>query len=97
MRDAIITTLKALYEGKKVTANRSYECNTTRITNEISSLRNTFKIAIITDRVSTEKYKWYGSYRLVRTGKNLKKVRAILDIYSNQNESSKSSNRLFEL
>lgn len=92
MRDAIITTLKALYEGREVTANKSLECNTTRITNEISSLRNIFRIDIVTDRVNIEKNKWYGSYRLARTSKNLKKVRAILGICSTQDEAKVSQN-----
>ena len=87
MRGAIIVTLKALYEAKEVTANKSLECNTTRITNEITTLRNDFNIDIITDRVNTENRKWYGSYRLVRTDENLKKVRSILEIYSKKNES----------
>jgi len=87
MRGAIIVTLKALYEAKEVTANKSLECNTTRITNEITTLRNDFNIDIITDRVNTENRKWYGSYRLVRTDENLKKVRSILEIYAKKNES----------
>ena len=90
MRGAIITTLKALYEAKEVTANKSLECGTTRITNEISTLRNDFKIDIITDRINTKNKKWYGSYRLVRTDENLKKVRSILEIYSKTNETKSS-------
>lgn len=86
MRGAVITTLKALYEGKEITANKSLECDTTRITNEISTLRNDLGIDIITDRINLENKKWYGSYRLVRTDENLKKVRDILKIYSNSNE-----------
>ena len=91
MRGAIITTLKALYENKEVTANKSLECDTTRITNEISTLRNDFAIDIITDRINTKNKKWYGSYRLVRTDENLKKVKKILAIYPNKNETSKCS------
>jgi len=86
MRGAIITTLNALYDGKEVTANKSIECNTTRITNEISTLRNDFNIDIITDRINLPNKKWYGSYRLVRTDENLKKVRDILKKYSIKNE-----------
>ena len=88
MRGAIITTLKALYEGKEVTAGKSLECSTTRITNEISSLRNDFGIDIITDRINTDSGKWYGSYRLVRSRENLQKVRELLKKYSKENDSS---------
>ena len=91
MRGAIITTLKALYEGKEVTANKSLECNTTRITNEITTLRNDLGIDIITDRINLENRKWYGSYRLVRTDENMQKVRDILAIYSQRNESTGSN------
>lgn len=85
MRTAVITTLKALYEGKEVTANKSLECDTTRITNEISILRNDLGIDIITDRVKTKNKKWYGSYRLIRSNENLKRVREILSIYLKDN------------
>lgn len=90
MRGAVIATLKALYERKEVTANKGKECSTTRITNEISTLRNILEIDIITDRVETENRKWYGSYRLIRTEENLEKVRVILGLHSNQDESQKS-------
>ena len=86
MRGAVITTLKALYEAKEVTAIKSIECNTTRITNEISTLRNDFNVDIITDRINTKNKKWYGSYRLVKTDENLKRVRDILTIYSKTDE-----------
>ncbi|MGJ0311329.1 hypothetical protein [Aliarcobacter cryaerophilus] len=85
MRTAVITTLKALYESKEVTANKSLECETTRITNEISLLRNDLGIDIITDRVPTKNKKWYGSYRLIRSNENLKRVQEILSIYSKDN------------
>ena len=90
MRGAVITTLKALYEGKEITANKSLECNTTRITSEISTLRNDLGIDIITDRINLENKKWYGSYRLVRRDNNLKKVRDILQICSKSNEAQGS-------
>lgn len=90
MRGAVIATLKALYEGKEVTANKAKECNTTRITNEISTLRNILEIDIITDRVETKNRKWFGSYRLIRTKDNLEKVRAILGISPNQDEVQES-------
>ena len=86
MRYAVYKTLTALYDGKEVTATKSLECNTTRITNEISTLRNIYGVEIITDRISLENAKWYGSYRLVRTDKNLRKVREILGENSNSNE-----------
>ena len=85
MRTAVISTLKALYEGKEVTANKSIECDTTRITNEISILRNDLGIDIITDRVPTQNKKWYGSYRLISSSENIKRVREILSIYSKDN------------
>lgn len=91
MRTAVILTLKALYEGKEVTANKSLEFDTTRITNEISTLRNDLGVDIITDRIKTKNKKWYGSYRLIRSNGNLKRVQEILDIYkkdkSNDGES----------
>lgn len=90
MRNAVIATLKALYKKKEVTAKKGYECETTRITNEVSTLRNSLGIDIITDRINTENKKWYGSYRLVRTDENLKKVRDILKIYSNPNENNQA-------
>lgn len=94
MRAAVIVTLQALYKAREVTANKSLEYNTTRITNEISTLRNEFGIAIITDRVTTDNGKWYGSYRLTRTKKNLQKVRDILSKYSKENEAKKSEHGL---
>jgi len=90
MRRAIITTLQALYESKEVTANKSQECESTRISNEISTLRNTLSVDIITDRVETDNHKWYGSYRLIRTEENLKKVRAILKLHSKKDEVQES-------
>jgi len=86
MRTAVITTLKALLDGNEVTANKSIACDTTRITNEISTLRNDLGIDIITDRIPTINKKWYGSYRLVRTNENLKKVKSLLDIYLDKNK-----------
>jgi len=86
MRGAVIVTLKALHEGKEVTACKSLECDTTRITNEISTLRNELGIDIITDRINLPNKKWYGSYRLARTDENMKKVRDILAIFSKDNE-----------
>ncbi len=90
MRGAVITTLKALYEGKQVTALRGGQYKTTRITNEISTLRNELNIDIITDRINTENGKWYGSYRLIRTEENLERVKAILGIFSQDDEVQES-------
>ncbi len=90
MRGAVITTLKALSDGKEVTANKGIEYNTTRITNEIDTLRNGLGIDIITDRINTVGRKWYGSYRLIRTPENLEKVRVILGLHSKQDEVQKS-------
>ena len=90
MRGAVIATLQALYDGKEVTANKSLECNTTRVSNEISTLRNALGIDIITDRVETENHKWYGSYRLIRTVENLEKVKVILGLHSQKDEVQKS-------
>lgn len=89
MRGAVIATLQALYEGKEVTACKGLECSTTRITNEISTLRNILDIDIITDRVETENQKWYGSYRLIRTEENLKKVNVLLELHK-QDESQRN-------
>ena len=86
MRRAIITTLQSLYDGKEVTASKSIECDTTRISNEISTLRNGLDIDIITDRIDTENGKWYGSYRLIRTKENLEKVRVLLGLHSKNDE-----------
>ena len=90
MRGAIIVTLQALYDGKEVTAKNSINFGTTRITNEITALRNGLGIDIITDRIETENRKWYGSYRLIRTEENLEKVRVILGLHSNQDEVQES-------
>ena len=90
MRGAVIATLQALYDGKEVTANKSLECDTTRVSNEISTLRNALGIDIITDRIETDNHKWYGSYRLIRTEENLEKVRVILGLHSNQDEVQES-------
>jgi len=90
MRGAVIATLQALYDGKEVTANKSLECSTTRISNEIGTLRNGLGIDIITDRIETENHKWYGSYRLIRTKENLEKVRVILGLHSPKDESQES-------
>lgn len=88
MRPAVIETLKGLYEGKKVTALNCGQFDSTRITNEITVLRNSLGIDIITDRVPTDSKKWYGSYRLVRTQDNLKRVKALLEAYSDEKKTT---------
>jgi len=92
MRDAVYNTLKALYETKEVAVNKQLEYATTRISNIIGILRNDFNIDIITDRINTKNKKWYGSYRLVRTDKNLKIVREMLDKYSLKNNDKNGGN-----
>ena len=90
MRGAVIATLQALYDCNEVTARKSLECDTTRISNEITTLRNGLGIDIITDRIDTENRKWYGSYRLIRTKKNLEKARVILGLHSKKDEVQES-------
>ena len=90
MRGAVIATLQALYDSKEVTARKSLEYDTTRISNEITTLRNGLGIDIITDRVETESRKWYGSYRLIRTEENLERVRVILGLHSKKDEGQES-------
>ena len=83
MRRAIIEVLKALYDEKSITALNCGNYKTTRITNEISILRN-LGIDIVTDRVCTESRKWYGSYRLIRTIQNLEKAKTLIEMYRNE-------------
>lgn len=92
MRPAVLKTLKGLYEGKKVTALTCGQFDSTRITNEITVLRNSLGIDIITDRVQKDHKKWYGSYRLVRTEDNLKIVKALLEAYSNEKKATQGEN-----
>lgn len=82
MRTAVIITLKSLFDRKEVTANKSIECNSTRITNEISTLRNDLGIDIIMDRIPIKNKKWYGSYRLVNSKENIERVETLLELYS---------------
>jgi hypothetical protein len=92
MRYATYKTLERLYQNQEVSANTNLQCSTTRITNEISALRNTFKVDIVTQRKLLENKKWYGSYKLVKTEKNLKRVRAILEECSNLYEAKSCKN-----
>jgi len=92
MREAVYSTLKALYESKEVTVKKQLEYGTTRISNEKSILKNRFNIDIAMDRIKIKNRKWYGSYRLIRTDKNLKIVKEMLDKYSPKNNDKKGSN-----
>ncbi len=84
MNKAVIATLQALLAGKEVTALNSGKYYSTRITNEISTLRNKLGVDIITERIVTKNNRWYGSYRLVKTTDNLKKAKKILSSHSNK-------------
>ncbi len=88
MSKAVLATLQALVAAKEVTAMNSGKYHTTRITNIISILRNKFGVAIITVKVMTE-YSFYGSYKLKKTRKNLKKVREVLKTLTKSNEAKK--------
>jgi len=92
MREAVYSTLKALYESKEVTVKKQLKYGTTRISNEISTLRNNFNVKIITDRITTKTKKSYGSYRLIRTDKNLKIVKEMLNKYSPKNNDKNGGN-----
>jgi len=92
MREAVYSTLKALYETKEVTVNKQLEYGITRISNEILTLRNRFNIDITMDRINTKNKKWYGSYILVRTDENLKIVKEMLDKYSPKNNDKNGGN-----
>jgi len=84
MRQAVSIVLKALHdENCEVSSWRSEErFRTTRITNEISYIRNTLNIDIITDIVRKPNARPYGRYSLKRSQQNLKKVKEILTTYS---------------
>ncbi len=88
MRRAVFNVLKALYEGKEVTATNAIHYGTTRITNEIGILRNVLDIDIITDRVETSNGKWFGSYRLIRTKENIRRTDKILERYKHETQES---------
>ena len=84
MRTAVIITLQALYNANdEISSFRSEErFRTTRITNEISYIRNTLNIEVITDIVRKPNARPYGKYRLKRSEKNLKRVKKILTTHS---------------
>lgn len=96
MRQAAILTLKGLYNSEVVTVAKQSNYKTTRLTNEISTLRNDFGIDIITDMIRSkyQYHKPYGSYRLNRSKENLEKVRKILAKYSNPKNLKSAKNEL---
>lgn len=84
MRQAVLIVLQALdNQANEISSFRSEErFRTTRITNEISYIRNTLNIEVITDIVRKPNARPYGKYRLKRSEKNLKKVKKILTTHS---------------
>jgi len=90
MRQAVYIVLDALMKGtEEVSTLRSEErFSTTRLTNEIDTLRNELGINIKMSRIyynPTNKRKYYGIYTLVCSEKNLKKVKKILSIHQSKN------------
>ena len=81
MREATLLTLKALYDGKEVTAKSAIELKTTRVTNEILAIRDQLNIKVNTVRVDLDNGKWYGRYELDRSQENLDKARLTLDTF----------------
>ena len=92
MRPAALNVLKALYQGIPISASKGFDFGTTRITNEISTIRNKYDIGVITERVDTSNGKWFGVYRLERTSKNLERVRKIIEQHSQKDEVQESRN-----
>lgn len=84
MRQAVLIVLQALdNQVNEISSFRSEErFKTTRITNEISYIRNTLGIEVITDMVRKPNARPYGKYRLKRSTKNLKRVKEILTTHS---------------
>jgi len=84
MRQAVMIVLHALdNQVDEISSFRSEErFKTTRITNEISYIRNTLGVEVITDTVRKKNAKRYGKYRLKRSKENLKRVKEILAIHS---------------
>ena len=90
MRQAVFVVLHALNDKKEeVSTLRSQErFSTTRISNEIHTLRNELGVEIKMDRVYYDplnKRKHYGKYTLVQSQKNLMKVNEILKTHSTKN------------
>lgn len=84
MRQAVLIVLHALdNQANEISSYRSEErFKTTRITNEISYIRNTLGIEVITDIVRKANARPYGKYRLKRSKENLKKVQKYLKTHS---------------
>ncbi len=84
MRQAVIIVLDALMnKNKEVSTLRSEErFKTTRITNEISYIRNKLGIDIITEMVRKPNARPYGKYHIKRSKENLKRVKKILTTHT---------------
>jgi len=84
MRHAVTIILQALDKQKiEVSSWRSEErFRTTRITNEISYIRNKLGIDIITTIVRKPNARPYGKYHLKRSKDNLGKVRKYISTHS---------------
>ena len=84
MRQAVLIVLQTLdNQANEISSFRSEErFKTTRITNEISYIRNTLNIEVITDMVRKPNARPYGKYHLKRSPKNLKRVKEILATHS---------------
>jgi hypothetical protein len=76
MRQAVFIVLNALInEDEEVSSWRSEEnFRITRITNEISYIRNKLDIEIVTEMVRKPNARPYGKYHLKRSENNLEKV-----------------------
>lgn len=84
MRQSVLIILQSLEEQRdEVSSWRSEEhFSTTRITNEISYIRNKLGIDIITTMVRKPNAKPYGKYTLNRSKENLEKVKKYLTTHS---------------
>ncbi len=84
MRQAVLIVLQALdNQAREISPFRSEErFKTTRITNEISYIRNKLGIDVITDMVRKPNARPYGKYCLKRSKENLEKVRKYLSTHS---------------
>ena len=87
MRQAVFIVLHALVDDiEEISTLRSEaRFSTTRMSNEIDTLRNKLGVDIDMHRVYYDprnKRKYYGKYTLVQTQKNLEKVKKILTTHS---------------
>ena len=84
MRQSVTIVLQVLKDqSAEVSSWRSEErFRTTRITNEISYIRNKLGIDIITTIVRKPNARPYGKYHLKRSKENLEKVRKYLSTHS---------------